>query len=388
VNQDTECASCQNLTLFPMAPENNEKDEVCCGPSPGPRSSELERPGYKLWHFVEEMIDTPAGSVPRVKSNLEKDDTFGSVKVRLGGQREKYSVAPGLYAAGSPDQDSPVLVSANYKLSFDSLRKELFSIDAWILVIDTRGINVWCSAGKGTFSAQEIILQVKRASLDKVVNHKELVLPQLGASGVSAAEVKKGCGFKVIWGPVYTKDLREFFASDMKTTVNMRKVTFGLLQRLVLIPVEIVGFKKIAMWTLLAGFVLSGIGSSFFSFTAAWNRGLIVFMALILGILSGAAITPALLPWIPVRNFSLKGTIIGGITGFGFVFFLWGSINVLESAALFLFIIATSSFLAMNFTGSTPFTSPSGVEKEMRKAIPLQALGAIVTIMCWVGAGF
>jgi hypothetical protein len=42
----------------------------------------------------------------------------------------------------------------------------------------------------------------------------------------------------------------------------------------------------------------------------------------------------------------------------------------------------------MNFTGSTPYTSPSGVEKEMRKAIPLQALAALIAVAAWVGAGF
>jgi hypothetical protein len=47
-----------------------------------------------------------------------------------------------------------------------------------------------------------------------------------------------------------------------------------------------------------------------------------------------------------------------------------------------------SSYLAMNFTGSTPFTSLSGVEKEMRKAIPLQAAVALIALVAWVGAAF
>jgi hypothetical protein len=42
----------------------------------------------------------------------------------------------------------------------------------------------------------------------------------------------------------------------------------------------------------------------------------------------------------------------------------------------------------MNFTGSTPYTSPSGVEKEMRKAMPLQALAGLVSIILWIGAAF
>ena len=56
-----------------------------------------------------------------------------------------------------------MLVTANYKLSFDSLRFALATIDAWLLVTDTRGINVWCAAGKGTFSASEVCEVVRRS---------------------------------------------------------------------------------------------------------------------------------------------------------------------------------------------------------------------------------
>jgi hypothetical protein len=59
-----------------------------------------------------------------------------------------------------------------------------------------------------------------------------------------------------------------------------------------------------------------------------------------------------------------------------------------EALALLLVTMAISSYLAMNFTGSTPFTSPSGVEKEMRKAIPLQVAVALIALVVWVGAAF
>ena len=50
----------------------------------------------------------------------------------------RYSVAPGLYAVGAPDRESDVLVTANYKLSFDTLRRELKGFNAWVLVLDTK----------------------------------------------------------------------------------------------------------------------------------------------------------------------------------------------------------------------------------------------------------
>ncbi len=59
-----------------------------------------------------------------------------------------------------------------------------------------------------------------------------------------------------------------------------------------------------------------------------------------------------------------------------------------EALALLLSTTAISSYLSMNFTGSTPFTSPSGVEKEMRKAIPLQAIAVLIAVVAWIGSGF
>nr|NIO11254.1 carbon monoxide dehydrogenase [Deltaproteobacteria bacterium] len=75
---------------------------------------------------------------------------------RWGIKRNQHLVEPGLYALGNPTKDSPVFVTANYTLSFDSLRSALVGIDGYIMVLDTKGINVWCAAGKGTFGTDEL----------------------------------------------------------------------------------------------------------------------------------------------------------------------------------------------------------------------------------------
>ncbi len=368
------------LELFPIDSPDNP---ACCGVTPGPRSNSFERPGYRLLHFVEDMVDTPAGPVPRIKTNLDKTDVLGNIKVRLGGQRDQYTIAPGLYCVGVPDQDAPVLVTANYKLGFDALRKELSSFDAWILVIDTRGINVWCSAGKGTFSADEIVFQVKRTGLDKVVMHKKLILPQLSAPGVSAGKVRKESGFKVIWGPVRAGDLKKFILAGMKAEKSMRKVTFTILERLVLVPIELIGVLKPTLLIFVVLFLLSGIDASIFSFYAAWQRGIIASTVLLAGIFAGAVAVPVLLPWIPFKAFSLKGAITGSV--FSGIIVMLNRTSSAEAIALVLFGAMVSSFLAMNFTGATPFTSPSGVEKEMRRAIPVQVLLTLLAAVVWTG---
>ena len=104
-----------------------------------------------------------------MKTALSSQDIWGTVKVRSGFTRNNYKVAPGLYCVGNPGPASPVLVTANYKLSFDTLRSAMDPLDAWILVLDTRGINVWCAAGKGTFSTAEVVRRVKIVGLEKIV---------------------------------------------------------------------------------------------------------------------------------------------------------------------------------------------------------------------------
>ncbi len=378
-------APLQGLQILPVPKVD---DEPCCGPPAGPESSPLERPGYMLWHFVEGLINTPAGPVPKVKTVLERPDHLGTARARFGYKRNQYTIAPGLYGVGTPGPESPILVTANYKLSFDSLRKELTGLDSWILVIDTRGINVWCAAGKGTFATSEIARRVRNTNLEKIVNHRELILPQLGAPGVSAHLLKKNCGFKGIWGPIRASDIKAFLNSGKKAPPSMRTATFSMLERLVLVPVEISLIIRPTLWIFLAFFILSGISPDIFSITAAWQRSLMVVAAYIAGVFAGAVAAPALLPWIPSRIFALKGIIIGLLAGAGITAMYWDAIGVLESLTLLLCATAVSSYAAMNFTGATPFTSPSGVEKEMRRFIPVQAVAVVVAAITWIIAPF
>ncbi|MCG8689316.1 MAG: hypothetical protein MI892_30870 [Desulfobacterales bacterium] len=350
-----------------------------------------ERPGYTLCHWVDEFLETPVGDVPRISTQLDRRDRISTAIVRCGINRYRYTVTPGLYAVGNPHKDSEVLVTANFKLTFDHLRKELDDIDAWILVLDTKGINVWCAAGKGTFGTSELVSRIQKVKLDQVVDHKRLILPQLGATGVSAKKVKSDSGFRVIYGPVKASDLPRFLKNKRKADPDMRKVSFTFLERLILTPVEIQIAVKPALITALILFVFSGFGPGIFSFGAAWERGIIALGALTAGIFSGAVVTPALLPFIPVREFALKGIITGSVTGLLLLAALPGNgtaQGIAPSMALFLFTTTISSFLAMNFTGTTPFTSPSGVEKEMKRYIPAQLLGILASSGFWIYGAF
>lgn len=309
------------------------------------------------------MIDDKP-DIQSTTSHISLSNRWEHFMARLGIGRARRRVGPGLYALGKPKENAPVFVTANYKLSFDALRSALAGIDSYIMVLDTEGINVWCAAGKGTFGTDELVQRIEVTALRNVINHRVLILPQLGAPGVAAHEVKKRSGFKVEYGPVRAADLPEYLKTH-KATSEMRRVCFDLRDRLILIPVELV---HLLLPMLLAAVVLLIV------------EGFLVSAGAVAAILAGVVLFPILLPWIPTPNFSTKGFILGGAVALPFVVAsLMGSANVViwqRAGWALVYLLAlppVTAFLALNFTGSTKFTSRSGVRREIFAYIPIMA---------------
>ena len=336
-------------------------------------------------------VETDIGSVPSVMATLNWRDHLGAIRVRWRIGRNRYAISPGLYALGSPDSSSEVLVTTNYKLSFDKLRHALPGRDFWIVVLDTKGINVWCAAGKGTFSTAEIVDRIEAIRLKEVVDHRRLIVPQLGAPGVAAHKVKKDTGFKVLYGPVRASDLPAFIDNGMYATEEMRRVTFPFRDRIAVSPVEIVGASRVMVFVIPAFFFLSGLLGPFNYWTNITTTGSMAVASLVSAFIGGTMIFPMLLPWLPGRAFSLKGLFMGliaavsAIIGFGHGWSGWP--QVVESLSWVLMVTAVTSYLAMNFTGASTYTSLSGVKKEMGVAVPLQISGAAVGLILWIIAG-
>jgi hypothetical protein len=311
--------------------------------------------------------------VSQVSTALNASDFLGAVMVRWGINRDKYRVEPGLYAVGTPLPDSDVFVTANYKLTFDQLRKNLAGVDGWILVLDTKGVNVWCAAGKGTFGTVELVNRINSVSLEKIVSHRRLIVPQLGATGVAAHKVKEATGFNVHYGPVLASDIRKFIDAGYRADREMRKVKFGFVSRAKLIPNDFMYGKYYLLGAMLLLFVLSGLGGGSFSSGGFAENGAQALITVLMAYIAGTVITPLFLPYIPGRYFSLKGFFSGMLVFLGYLILSSHGDNLLIVFSWFMIAGAFSSFLAMNFTGSTTFTSLSGVKKEMKLFIPLQA---------------
>jgi len=320
-------------------------------------------------------METSVGRVARISTHMGFSDKLGGCRVRWGIRRMHYNVPAGLYAVGEPTPESTVLVTANYKLSFDLLRRELSGRDIWLLVLETFGINVWCAAGKGTFGTIELIDRVQKVQLDKLVEHRTIILPQLGASGVAAHQVKKATGFKVKYGPIRAHDLPSFLNNGLKASEENRRIQFTLRDRLVLTPVELVGAWKPSLVILLLILVIEGLSGQEFSLPRALSRSLSPALIYLGALLMGSLLTPILLPWIPGRAFSIKGAQIGLLWALIASLTLASTWSVGSIIALFLMAPAIAAYFAMNFTGCSTFTSLSGVQKEMRIAVPVIILG-------------
>jgi hypothetical protein len=351
---------------------NTEKnDECCCGPAA------REHIAYKPLP-VAGRLSTSAGDIVRIATGWQWRDYLGMIAVRLGFHRMEYAVSPGLYAVGHPDQDAPVLLSANYKLSFDVLRRELAGLDVWVLVIDTKGVNVWCAAGKGTFGTMEIVKRVAMTELGKIVRHRQLIAPQLGAPGIAAHIVRAFSDFAVLYGPVRANDIPRYLYDGMKADSGMRRVSFGVIDRLDIVWLEMTRALKTGIVVSLALFLVMGIGLKGFSPALAWERSSMFIGWIAAAIVSGTLLTAILLPWLPGKAFSLKGGFLGAVAG---ILIALPSAGTQAVAPLLLssmfFVSAGSAYLALNYTGCTTYTSPSGVKKEIRYALPV-IIGTIV----------
>jgi hypothetical protein len=206
-----------------------------------------------------------------------------------------------------------------------------------------------------------------------------LILPQLGAPGVAAHEVKKLTGFWVEYGPVRAADLPEYLKTRVATP-EMRQVEFSLRDRVVLVPVDIV---QTFLPTLLAAAVLFFLG------------GWVSSLAAVTAVFTGIVLFPILLPWLPTHNFSTKGFFLGFLAALPFAisaFFrhpVWAWWHQVGQALEFLLAMpAVTAFLALNFTGSSTFTSRSGVKKEMFTYIPGMAWTFGIGILLAVGLVF
>jgi hypothetical protein len=330
-------------------------------------SAALRRP------WIERFMLYNGRTIPVAATTVKASDLWGGIKARLGIGRMRYSVLPGLYAVGTPAAGSDVYVTANYKMSFDALRCNLAGIDAWILVLDTKGINVWCAAGKGSFGTDELVSRIARGKLSTIVSHKRLILPQLGAPGVSAPLVAKRSGFRVVWGPVRAADIQAWLASDGKKSEAMREVRFDFRDRMAVAPLEFLHSWPLVPAAIMLGF-LYGLPA-----TEGWVGRALPALILILGTIPvGTLLFPALLPWLPSKSFAVKGAVLGAVWAVSCAIAF--HLPLLAALGGVLLAAPITAFFALNFTGASTFTCQPGALLEVEKGFWPMVISLIVGV--------
>jgi NAD-dependent dihydropyrimidine dehydrogenase PreA subunit len=247
----------------------------------------------------------------------------------------------GLRAIGRPGPDAPVLVTCNYTLTVRRLSQRLAGLDCWLLVADSRGINVWCAAGGGHLTHHDVIAAIRTSGVAERVRHREVILPQLGATGIERRAITAATGWVARWGPARLEDLPAFLRRGCRTDKRWRFMRFPAWER----------FEMAAVWalpmTLIGGLIFGGLGG--WAVLAAtlclmWTTVPALFLAV---------------PHWPVRS-RLRWLVFGAAAAAGFAV-AWGALALLGAATaghLTLAAVAavlTVGTLAVDFAGTTPW---------------------------------
>jgi len=247
-------------------------------------------------------------------------------------------VRTGLYAVGRPDADSPVLVTGNFDLTVRRLVQAIDGkVNVWLLVADSAGINVWCAAGGGYFTAEKVIAAVKSSHLNEVVKHHALILPQLCANGVDGWRIRKETGWGVHWGPAKASDIPSYLAGKRKKSDEMRWVKFPLKDRLEMVTVTL-GFY--ALLILLPVLIF-------------WRH---LFWSIALGMLGLSYFYAVVHPWLPGRDGLYKSiplTIIA-LVGLSIYNAFWNPLPPQQFFHWMVGLTGLSVFTAAELQGMSP----------------------------------
>lgn len=134
------------------------------------------------------------------------------------------AVEAGLFAVGSPNEDSPVMITTNYASTAFVVRSDLeqSKIDAWLVIIDTGGIGVESSAAGGQLNAAKMAEALSEYKVAEKVRHRAVIIPGLAAR--FAGELEDASGWDVYVGPKDSGSIPDFLKSKYRPRDGLRYV--------------------------------------------------------------------------------------------------------------------------------------------------------------------
>jgi hypothetical protein len=284
-----------------------------------------------------------------------------------------------------PGEGSPVLLTTNCRLSFDSVRTALSDCDCWILVIDTGGLDVGSAAAAGRFAAPDIERGIHAARLDQVVNHRVLVMPGRAARSADPKQLAAHGGFTLKEGPRRARDIAAFIAEGYALAPGMMEERFGIGERVALIPGQL--FRSLQWWMVFAfaAIIYAGLGPEGVNLGRAL-AGCLPF--LILGaasVVAGSILAPLLPVAPPLRSFFLRGLLAGAAATGALLYAanLGRAFDTFLAAGCWLFFPTASGLLSHVFASAAPQGSPVGSPRQRRGVLVVA-----VVILCLAAVAF
>jgi acetyl-CoA decarbonylase/synthase complex subunit gamma len=124
--------------------------------------------------------------------------------------RKPVAVESGLKVFGTPEENSPVMFTTNFALTYYTVASDIESakINAYLLVVDTEGTAVDSAVAGRKLTAERIADAIKASGIENKVKHKKLIIP--GKSARLSGEIEELSGWQVLVGPRDSSDIPKF----------------------------------------------------------------------------------------------------------------------------------------------------------------------------------
>lgn len=131
--------------------------------------------------------------------------------------RKPVAVESGLKVFGSPDENSPVMFTTNFALTYYTVASDIESakVNVYLLVVDTEGIAVDSAVAGRKLTAEKVADFLKTSGLENKVKHRKLIIP--GKAARLSGEIEELSGWQVMVGPRDSSDIAKFLQEKWQT---------------------------------------------------------------------------------------------------------------------------------------------------------------------------
>jgi len=152
-----------------------------------------------------------------IMSDLEGESIFPLLLERLNiftDPQRPMTVTEGIFEINNPDENSPVLVTTNFALTYFIVSGEVegSKVPCWLLIKDSEGLSVLTAWAAGKFAGDDVGMFVKKCGIMDKVKHQELIIP--GYAAAIAGDVEEELpGWTITVGPREAAHLPAFLKS-------------------------------------------------------------------------------------------------------------------------------------------------------------------------------